>query len=52
MAGSRTYGGPAYYDSHLPVTLYIQVGPSHKNIESQKAEAMRQQAEHGLTDAW
>ena len=20
MAGSRTYGGPAYYDSHLPVT--------------------------------
>ena len=25
---------------------------SHRNIESQEAEAMRQQAEHGLTDAW
>ena len=23
MAGSRTYGGPAYYDSHLPVTAHL-----------------------------
>ena len=25
MAGSRTYGGPAYYDSHLPVTSTVNV---------------------------
>ena len=24
MAGSRTYGGPAYYDSHLPVTVQLR----------------------------
>ena len=23
MAGSRAYGGPAYYDSHLPVTANL-----------------------------
>ena len=32
--------------------LYIHKGPSHRKIESQEAEAMHQQAEHGLTDAW
>ena len=25
MAGSRTYGGPAYYDSHLPVTTASKI---------------------------
>ena len=32
--------------------LYIHEGPSHRKIESQEAEAMHQQAKHGLIDAW
>ena len=46
-----------YKETKSEVTLilyrqYIHEGPSHRKIESQEAETMRQQAEHRLTDAW
>ena len=45
-------GDQVWSNSGLIQTLYIYEGPSHKKIELQEADAMRQQAEHGLTDAW